>query len=172
MGAKSYKSTWEWSTHCYSSLQDSVQVLPFQENFLYTIKYLDKQRKFWSLISQLPDFYLCTHQPSCHLLKKFFIIYVTNISSQLIPYIHVNIYDVYIHAYSCCYFFGQVACVILVPWPGLNLFPLHWQHRVLTAGPPGSLCDAISGWFICDPFEYGGVFFFVLNVIDFYFKSL
>ena len=26
---------------------------------------------------------------------------------------------------------------ILVPDQGLNLHPLHWEHRVLTTGPPG-----------------------------------
>ena len=25
----------------------------------------------------------------------------------------------------------------LVPWPGSNPGPLHWEHRVLTTGPPG-----------------------------------
>ena len=25
----------------------------------------------------------------------------------------------------------------LVPQPGLNLGPLHWEHRVLATGPPG-----------------------------------
>ena len=25
----------------------------------------------------------------------------------------------------------------LVPWPGIELRPLHWEHRVLASGPPG-----------------------------------
>ena len=29
------------------------------------------------------------------------------------------------------------ACGIFVPWPGIELVPLHWQHGVLTTGPPG-----------------------------------
>ena len=26
----------------------------------------------------------------------------------------------------------------LVPWPGMEQDPLHWEHRVLTTGPPGN----------------------------------
>ena len=114
---------------------------------LYTIKYLDKQRKFWSLISQLPDFYLCTHQPSCYLLKKFFIIYVTNISSQLIPYIHVNIYDVYIHAYSCCFIswpcgICDLSSLTRIESVSPALVAQTFNH--LTTGPPGSPHYAVS----------------------------
>ena len=31
----------------------------------------------------------------------------------------------------------HAACGILVPQPGIELHPLHWQHRVLTTEPPG-----------------------------------
>ena len=30
------------------------------------------------------------------------------------------------------------ACVILVPWPGLNPHPCQWKQGVLTTGPPGN----------------------------------
>ena len=26
----------------------------------------------------------------------------------------------------------------LVPWPGIEPWPLYWEHRVLTTGPPGN----------------------------------
>ena len=48
-----------------------------------------------------------------------------------------------------------MACGILVPQPGIEpMSPLHWQLRILTAGPPGKplpivliaqLCDLESG---------------------------
>ena len=36
---------------------------------------------------------------------------------------------------SFFFFFGRAACGI--PDQGLNLCPLHWEHRVLTTGSPG-----------------------------------
>ena len=48
-----------------------------------------------------------------------------------------------------------MACGILVPQPGIEpMSPLHWQLKILTAGPPGKplpivliaqLCDLESG---------------------------
>ena len=35
------------------------------------------------------------------------------------------------------FFFGCVACRILVPWPGVKLMPLQWKCRVFTTGQPG-----------------------------------
>ena len=47
------------------------------------------------------------------------------------------------HLFSCarsqlpCVGVFIAACGIQFPSQGLNLCPLHWQHRVLIAGPPG-----------------------------------
>ena len=32
-------------------------------------------------------------------------------------------------------------CGILVPRPGIEPVPLHWEHGVLATGPPGKSCD-------------------------------
>ena len=44
--------------------------------------------------------------------------------------------DMYIYIWLIC-----IACRILVPQPGSNLCLLHWEHRVLTAGPPWKSLD-------------------------------
>ena len=36
----------------------------------------------------------------------------------------------HVESFSCCMW-------DLVPWPGSNLGPLHWELRVLAVGPPG-----------------------------------
>ena len=32
----------------------------------------------------------------------------------------------------------------LVPWPGIEPGPLHWEHGVLTAGPPGKVLPLLA----------------------------
>ena len=46
--------------------------------------------------------------------------------------------------FSCS--LGTLLCDMcdLVPCQGLNLGPLHWEHRSLATGPPGKSCKAVS----------------------------
>ena len=50
--------------------------------------------------------------------------------------------DKYMTLFSFSLFFWLccAACWILVPWPGIEPWPWHWKHRVLTTGPPGYSC--------------------------------
>ena len=45
----------------------------------------------------------------------------------------------------------QAACGIFVPWPGIELVPLHWQHGVLTTGPPGKSWTLVG---LCGPLRH------------------
>ena len=45
--------------------------------------------------------------------------------------------------FGCC----REACGILVPQPGINPCPLHWEHRVLTTGQPGKSREQFL-WFL------------------------
>ena len=38
-----------------------------------------------------------------------------------------------------------MACGMLVPWPGIEQVPLHWEHRVLTTGLPDSCFFILIG---------------------------
>ena len=39
------------------------------------------------------------------------------------------------------FFFGCIACEILVPQSGIEPALLHWKLRILTTGPPGKSCS-------------------------------
>ena len=43
-----------------------------------------------------------------------------------------------------CVCVSQLACGTLVPDQGANLYPIVWEHRVLTPGPLGKS----PGWFL------------------------
>ena len=56
--------------------------------------------------------------------------------------IHMSFYWILMTVLSGRYFFfffllHQMACRILVPWPGTEPVPLHWKLGVLATGPPG-----------------------------------
>ena len=50
--------------------------------------------------------------------------------------------------FSFFFFLVHKACGILVPWPGLNLWPLQWKHGVPTTGPPGNSPFSVLLFFV------------------------
>ena len=49
---------------------------------------------------------------------------------------HMRTFNIkYFYNMSLFYSFILAACGILVPQPGIEPVPLHWEHGVLTTGP-------------------------------------
>ena len=69
------------------------------------------------------------NKPKWHLL---YFIYLFIIFSLAVPGLSCGKQD------RCCHLPGSLVVGMwdLVPWPGIEPGPLHWEHRVLTTGPP------------------------------------
>ena len=52
-------------------------------------------------------------------------------------YISPFFFLIFIHSFTWLHWILVATCGILVPRPGIEPVPLHWEHRILTTGASG-----------------------------------